>query len=107
MTKYRRDANHEQVADWYRALGCTVADTHKAGLGVPDLFIGCVGITDPVEVKTEDGRLLPSQETFISLWRGSPVAVVRTQTDVIEHVTQMRRRARETTSKRMIGPERA
>lgn len=88
------DANHSAIAGWYRDLGCSVADTHAAGLGVPDLFVGCVGLCDPVEVKTEEGKLLPSQETFIATWRGSRVRVVRTQTDVIEHVTEMRRRGR-------------
>lgn len=88
------DANHGQVKDWYRELGCAVADTKDAGLGVPDLFIGCAGITDPVEVKTEDGDLLPSQRTFIAGWRGSTVAVVRTQDDVIRHVQSMRKRVR-------------
>lgn len=88
------DANHGQVKGWYRELGCTVADTKDAGLGVPDLFIGCVGITDPVEVKTEEGDLLPSQKTFIAGWRGSQVAVVRTHDDVIKHVQLMRKRAR-------------
>jgi len=88
------DANHAAVAQWYRDLGCSVADTSGAGLGVPDLFVGCVGLCDPVEVKTEEGRLLLSQETFIAKWRGSPVRLVRTQTDVIEHVTDMRKRGR-------------
>lgn len=88
------DANHGQVVNWYRDLGCAVAQTQDAGLGVPDLFIGCVGITDPVEVKTEDGKLRESQKTFISTWRGSKVWVVRSQDEVIAHVTDMRRRAR-------------
>ena len=104
--KVRYDANHREIVDTYRNLGCTVADTARAGLGVPDLFVGCMGISDPVEIKTEDGRLLPSQQNFIACWRGSPVAVVRTQDDVIEHVAQMRRRARAIATTKMIGPER-
>ena len=88
------DANHSAIVQWYRDLGCSVADTHAAGLGVPDLFVGCVGLCDPVEVKTEEGRLLLSQETFIKTWRGTPVRIVRTQTDVIDHVTEIRQRAR-------------
>lgn len=90
----KADANHADVKGWYRELGCTVADTKDAGLGVPDLFCGCAGITDPVEVKTEDGKLLPSQQTFILAWRGSTTRIVRTQDDVIAHVHDMRRRAR-------------
>lgn len=88
----KRDANHCQVLAWYEELGCSVADTHAAGLGVPDAFVGCVGQCHPVEIKTDEGRLLPSQETFIAKWRGSPVRVVRTQQDVIDHVQDMRKR---------------
>jgi hypothetical protein len=88
------DSNHDDVKGWYLDLGCTVADTKDAGLGVPDLFVGCVGLTDPVEIKSEDGTLRPLQKTFIAAWRGSPVAIVRTQQDVIDHVTRMRKRAR-------------
>ena len=86
------DANHAQVKQWYRDLGCSVADCKDVGLGVPDLFVGCVGRTDPVEVKTEDGKLLPSQEVFIAGWRGSAVVVVRTMEDCIAHVQSMRRK---------------
>jgi hypothetical protein len=89
-----RDANHCDVVRWYRDLGCAVAETQDAGLGVPDLFVGCVGVTDPVEVKTEDGKIKPSQQVFIATWRGSAVRIVRTQDEVIEHVADMRKRAR-------------
>ncbi len=88
------DANHSQVKEWYRSLGCSIADTKDQGLGVPDLFIGCAGITDPVEVKTATGKLEPSQETFIASWRGSKVWIVTTLDDVMKHVTDMRRRVR-------------
>lgn len=89
-----RDANHADVVRWYRQLGCSVAETQDAGLGVPDLFVGCVGITDPVEIKTADGKLKPSQQTFILAWRGSTTRIVRTQDEVAEHVQDMRRRTR-------------
>lgn len=90
----KRDGNHSAVVGWYRQLGCSVAETHDAGLGVPDLFVGCTGITDPVEVKTADGKLLPSQQTFVLSWRGSSTRIVRTQDEVIAHVQDMRRRVR-------------
>jgi Holliday junction resolvase len=104
--KYRikLDSNHCEIVKAYQDLGCSVANTAKAGAGVPDLFVGCMGLTDPVEIKTEDGRLLSTQQEFIEGWRGSPVVVVRTQDDVIEHVTALRRRARAGT--KMIGLER-
>jgi hypothetical protein len=89
-----RDANHNDVVKWYRDLGCSVAETHDAGLGVPDLFVGCVGVCDPVEVKTEEGKLRPSQETFIANWRGARVWIVRSHAEVVEHVGDMRARVR-------------
>jgi hypothetical protein len=88
------DANHLQVKRWYLELGCTVADTKDAGLGVPDLFVACVGVCDPVEVKSDEGTLRPSQQLFIQSWRGPAVAIVRTQEDVSDHVTRMRQRSR-------------
>lgn len=97
----KRDGNHSQVVGWYRQLGCSVAETHDAGLGVPDLFVGCCGITDPVEVKTSDGKLLPSQQTFVMSWRGSATRIVRTQDEVIEHVHDMRRRVRHAAADRV------
>lgn len=94
MHRGKADANHYEVIAWYRDLGCTVADTKNAGLGVPDLFVGCVGLCEAVEVKTEEGRLLSSQENFMAAWRGGRIAVVKTQDDVINHVQAMRKRAR-------------
>lgn len=99
----KRDANHAQVVRWYRDLGCSVAETHDAGLGVPDLFVGCVGVTDPVEIKTEDGKLLPSQETFVLAWRGSTTRIVRSLAEVVAHVTDMRRRVRHTEAARVAS----
>lgn len=78
----------------YRDLGCYVADTANLGLGLPDLFVGCAGVTDPVEVKSDNGTLTPLQQVFVRDWRGSNVRVVSSQADVIAHVAEMRKRAR-------------
>lgn len=88
------DSNHHDVIGWYRELGCFVCDTKDVGFGFPDLVVGAAGVTDVVEIKSGEGRLRSSQELFISAWRGSAVRIVRTQGDVLEHVTDMRRRAR-------------
>jgi hypothetical protein len=90
----RRDINHEPIIKWYRDLGCSVADTADLGLGLPDAFVGCAGVCDPVEIKSMEGELTPLQKTFIAAWRGAAVRIVRNQTDVVEHVQDMRRRAR-------------
>jgi hypothetical protein len=78
-----RDANHADVQRWYEELWCLVHDTHALGGGFPDMM---VGISTPmrqipalVEVKTADGRLKPSQETFLRLWGTGCVEVVRSR----------------------------
>lgn len=96
----KKDANHNDVVSWYRQLGCSVAETQDAGLGVPDLFVGCCGVSDPVEIKTADGKLEPSQQTFVLSWRGSSTRIVRTQDEVIAHVQDMRRRVRHDAAER-------
>jgi hypothetical protein len=96
------DANHSQVKQWYRSLGCSIADTKDQGMGVPDLFVGAVGITDPVEVKVVGGKLTAEQETFIAGWRGSKVWIVVTQDDVVQHVTNMRQRLRTNTRQPLV-----
>lgn len=95
MKHGRRDANHQAVVGWYRDLGCTVVDCADMALGHPDLLIGCAGVTGLCEVKTEEGTLSGAQQTFLAAWRGGEVAIVRTQDDVIAHVQQLRKRARQ------------
>lgn len=90
----RRDSNHSDVVGWYREMGCAVAVTADLGLGLPDAFVGCAGVTDPVEIKSADGELTPEQRTFIAGWRGSRVWIPRTLDDVTKHVADMRKRAR-------------
>lgn len=87
-----RDANHGSIAAWYEELFCSVKDTHGVGHGFGDMVVGCAGITDIVEVKTEAGQLEPAQVTFHRDWRGSKVVIVRNQSDVINHVLNMRER---------------
>jgi hypothetical protein len=99
------DANHFDVKGYYEQAGCRVADCAGAGGGVPDLFVACVGVTHAVEIKTADGRLEPSQVTFMATWSGQ-LRVVRTLEEVIAHVKEMRREGIDLSRKRMLGPER-
>lgn len=105
MARVKYDANHLDVTKWYERLGCKVANCAGAGGGVPDLFVACVGVTHAVEVKTPEGRLLPSQETFLAAWSGR-YRIVRTQEEVIEHVKAMRTEGIALAKIRMIGLER-
>lgn len=89
----RRDANHKDLIADYRALGCSVADTADLGKGVPDCFVGCAGVTDPVEFKADRGKLRDAQREFSADWRGSKIWVIKKRDDVIAHVNDMRNRA--------------
>lgn len=88
----RPDSNHAMIVAHYRALHCSVFDTHAVGLGFPDLVVGIGGMTALVEVKDEDGKLRASQELFIRTWRGGKVEIVRTERDVEDHVQRVRSR---------------
>lgn len=90
----RKDANHNDLANVYVSLGCSCEDTSSMGGGFPDAIVGCAGITDFVEFKSEEGKLEPAQETFHAKWRGSAIWIVRSQADVVAHTVDMRRRAR-------------
>lgn len=94
MRAARVDANHSEVKRWYEQLHVQVADCRRVGDGVPDLFVGTLGVTDPVEIKDKQGRLTEAQKKFIARWAGSPVRIVRTLDDVVAHVDDMRRRGR-------------
>lgn len=77
----KRDANHGEIADRFRALGCTVLDTEMVGDGFPDMVVGLLGINRIVEVKnpaTRYGRggLNPNQAEFNARWRGEKVWLV-------------------------------
>lgn len=89
-----RDANQSAVMQRYRDFGCSAEDLGAVGGGIPDLLIGCAGITDLAEVKMPGEELRPSQRTFNDRWRGSRAWKVESLDDVEAHVMNMRRRAR-------------
>ena len=90
------DSNQSAIAGWYEELMCLVYDSHKWGGGFGDLVIRCPtrqgGILQIVEVKTAEGKLGPSQETFLRQWGTGCVAVVRTREDVHAHVQRIQRK---------------
>lgn len=89
-----RDANQSLVINRYHEYGCSAEDLGAIGGGLPDLLIGCAGITDITEVKMLGCGLRPSQRTFNDRWRGSRPWVIYTLDDVDAHVADMRKRAR-------------
>lgn len=98
MTRHAsKDANHDAIATRFRDLGCTVIETHRAGIpGWPDLVVGCIGVTQMVEVKnpsTSYGRqgFNANQTAFARDWRGGRVWVVRTEDEATGLVQNWRR----------------
>lgn len=72
------------------AIGCTVADTSRAGEGFPDLVCGYRGKNYLLEVK--DGRkkksaqkLTPAQVVFHGDWKGQ-IATVKNLEEALEVV---------------------
>lgn len=88
----QRDANHDEVRQWYEALFCHVVDTHALGFGFPDFVISVAQTWDLVEVKTGTGEPTPAQLRFIRDAKAR-VVIVRDQNDVVEHVARLRLRA--------------
>ena len=71
----RTDANHVEIINAFRALGCSVQDLSAVGRGVPDIIVGHRGANYLVEIK--DGskhpsarRLTSDQVTWHNAWRG-------------------------------------
>jgi len=79
---HKRDANHADVAGWFRDLGCSVFDTSALGGGFPDLVVGVKGLNFMVEVKTAHGKLTKDQRDLFAVWRGK-IHVVSTMDDCI------------------------
>lgn len=82
MRKFgKTDANHADIVDALRRVGASVVSLANVGNGVPDLLVGFNGRTCLLEIK--DGSKPPSHQTltkaqldFISVWRGSSIAIV-------------------------------
>lgn len=91
-----KDHNHDEIADTFRAAGCSVTDTERAGItGWPDMVVGCAGVNHLVEVKnrkTAYGRagLNPDQTVFNRDWRGEKVHEVATVDEAISLVQRWR-----------------
>jgi hypothetical protein len=77
----KRDENEPDIVDGLLDAGCTV--TKLSQDGVLDLLVGHRGRFCLMEVKSENGRLKPKQETFIKYHSGCPIFVVRTRLEAL------------------------
>jgi len=75
---HRLDANHAEIRAALERVGATVVPD-----GPTDLIVGFRGANYLIEVKTEKGKLRPTQDNFVRLWKGH-VAVVRTVDEALK-----------------------
>jgi Holliday junction resolvase len=95
MRARKVDANHKEVADALRAIGCSVADLSGAGNGIPDLLVA-PNPQHNILIEVKDGRKSPSrrkktpaQVRFHEEWRG-PIYVVNSVDEAIAVVNEAR-----------------
>lgn len=84
----RKDANHPEVVQAFRDLGCSVLDLARMGEGCPDLLVWIPSRVKMTLVEVKNGakapsarKLTPDQEKFFKAWHG-PVVVVTSVEDV-------------------------
>ena len=101
MRRSSKDRNHDAIASHFRALGCSVIETHNAGIaGFPDLVVGLSSargrMNKLVEIKNPETRygkagLNDNQTAFNRDWRGERMYQV-SSTDEATAVVQNWRR---------------
>ena len=100
-----KDGNHDAIVARFRELGCSVVEIHATGIpGLPDLGVGCVGVTHLIEIKNPDtsyGRhgFNSNQTAFARDWRGGRVWVVRSEDEATALVQNWRRATKPVTLK--------
>ena len=94
MRRAKVDANQQDIMQALKRCGCSVQSLHTVGKGVPDLLVGIDGKQNLlVEVKaTPTDKLNAMQTTWHKAWLGPPVYVVRTRSDVVDILRQVRRK---------------
>ena len=73
------DANHTEIVDCFRKLGCSVLSLAAMGKGVPDLLVATNGITWLVEVKSGKSKENDLQLEWAENWQGARALVRDTQ----------------------------
>ena len=89
----RKDANHNDVVQWFRDLLCKVKEVHMVP-GFVDVIVKCAGKTAFVEIKDpaqipSKRRLSDPEAQFWADWGEEPL-IVETQQDVIDLVQRLR-----------------
>jgi len=72
----RVDANHADIVEALRRVGCGVWSLAAHGRGCPDLLVWSGTRYHLLELKCAKGSLTPDQTQWLQWWPG-PVAIVR------------------------------
>lgn len=81
---HRLDANHRDIRAGLEALGATCESK-----GPLDLIVGFRGANYLLEIKTNTGKLRPTQQKFFREWKGQK-ALVRTMDDALKAIGAVR-----------------
>jgi hypothetical protein len=93
MRGKKKDANHDEIAEYLEKAGLLVEDMSAVGRGVPDLLVAYRNVIKMVEIKnkkTSYGRkgLNGLQRKLVD--RGFPVCVVRSLEEAAEFVSLLK-----------------
>ena len=79
------DENQAEIVAALRQAGASVLILSRVGQGCADLAAGIRGETFFLEVKTDSGKLTPSEQEFMDGWRGH-YAIVRTPDEALKAI---------------------
>lgn len=92
----RKDGNHNEIADIFLGMGCSVLDLSRVGDDCPDMLVGISAFNVLVEVKNTEarGKLTEGQKRFIRDWNG-PAEVCSSVDEAVAIVQKYRARMRQ------------
>lgn len=87
----RVDENQAELVGLLRRLGASVLVLSSVGKGCPDILIGLKGNNYLLEIKSNmKSKLTEHEQKFFDTWNGQ-VAIVRSDTDVIDFLNNVTR----------------
>jgi len=91
----KKDANHNEIADFLRKKGWSVLDLSRVGSGVPDMAVGKPGFAALVECKQEKTAeaalkaLTKDERKVYDEWEGPYVIAIDPEQADLELTVQM------------------
>lgn len=75
----KRDDSEPEIIRVFKDAGASII--RHGGKDEPDLFVGYLGVTRAVEIKTAKAKLTPGQVQWHACWQGDPVQVCRSASE--------------------------